>query len=439
MDLVRWNNAIQIRKRETVDAGPAARKSMLWTNVIKPRSVSELVGNRDAIERIQGFLKDARDNEDKSSCIFIHGEAGTGKSTSLSVIAKDMGFRTVHTYADRQRTPVKLEGMVREAGIFGTSGLVILDDFEIFLTETASLKLLSKFIRSIIRSKSVSSRCLFAIISNSTHKLFGSIQEVSSMVEFKRLERNDMQKVFNRVRSRVSIHSYVPPMAAFFASSSCAGTISQSVQQLQFMYHGNKEVPLTRRSHKRPRSITYSKNSKSSKSSKRLKKNLRPPVGNNRDSITYLWSDMYTDKMLDHLLQKEFSRSMVIDRIMGFGKDKIDILSEQVHHEYPRRIATCSLKSLVKMSKVADHASLSDVRRLEIHEDGLFDGENKEKWSENDINCVVGVSSCILEMKGFERREVQKRKKKKVPMAKYTGEGDPQDAFYVMNILKGCP
>lgn len=412
MNLVSWNNAIRITKREKTQQVP--EESRLWTDLIAPKRVEDLIGNTEPIEQIRSFLRAAREDDSRSSCLFLHGESGTGKSTSLSIVAQGMGFHIVHTHADKQRTPMRLEGVVREAGMYGSSGIVVLDDFEIFLSETASLKLLSKFLRSVINDRKGSSRCLFVIISNSTHKIFGAIQEVSTIVEFKRLSRSEMQKVFNRVQRKVRKHSYVPPMAAFFASSSCAGTISQGVQQLQFMYSGNKEPRFVRRPHKRRKVINESGISS----------------GNNRDCITYLWSDMYTDKMLEHLTDKKFSRSRVVDRLMAFGKDKLDILAAQVHSEYPRRIATTSLENVKKMDRTAGSISLSDTNRKEIHEDGLFEGENKEKWSENDITFVTGITSAVLELKGFGKREIVVKKKSKYRLTKYNGVGDPQDAFY---------
>lgn len=418
MNLVSWNNAIQIKKRKRVDDVP--NESKLWADLITPTRMSHLIGNTSQIEKIKTFFQKAREEEEKSMCLFLHGESGTGKSTTLSIIAKELGFSTVHTYADQQRTPMKLEGVVREAGIHGSSGVVVLDDFEIFLSETASLKLLSKFLRSIIKDTSGRSRSLFVIISNSTHKMFGSIQEVSTLVEFERLSRNDMQRIFNRVQKKVMSHSYIPPMAAFFASSSCSGTISQGVHQLQFMYSSNKKKPFVRRPHKRKKVLKKSGISDS----------------NNRDCITYLWSDMYTDKMLDHLTDKNFGRSKVVDRLMGFGKDKLDILAEQVHKEYPKRIATSDTQSLKKMDIVSDGISTSDTNRIEVHEDGLFDGENKDKWSENDINFVTGVTSSILELKDLQKRDMAMRKKSRYRITKYSGVGDPQDAYYRSIIEK---
>jgi len=402
MNLVSWNNAIQIKKRERCDDVPEADK--LWKDLIIPRSVSDLIGNTDPIDQIKSFFHSAEEDRSKSACLFVHGESGTGKSTSVSVVAKEMGFHIVHTYADQQRTPARLEGVVREAGIYGYSGVVVLDDFEIFLSETASLKLLSKFLRGLIKEKGASSRCLFVIISNSTHKLFQSLQEVSTVIEFKRLSRGEMQRVFNRVQKRVRSHSYVPPMAAFLASSSCSGTISQGVQQLQFMYSKNKEPRFVRR----PRE-------------KKNKKNGALSTANTRDCVTYLWSDIYTDKMLSHLTDKNFNRNKVTERLMGFGKDKLDILSDQVHKEYPKRVALGGIKSVKKMSRVADDISLSDINRIEVHEDGLFDGENKERWAENDVNFVSGITSAVLELKGFEERDVARMKKKKVRLSKYKG------------------
>ncbi|CAN0555919.1 unnamed protein product, partial [Ectocarpus sp. 8 AP-2014] len=104
----------------------------LWYQVASPASHQELVGNGKAIRQIEDWFSEASAEPETSSCLFLHGESGTGKSTAVTMIAQKHEFRTVTTYADRSRTPARLEGVVREAGVHGPRGVVVLDDFEIF-------------------------------------------------------------------------------------------------------------------------------------------------------------------------------------------------------------------------------------------------------------------------------------------------------------------
>jgi len=98
MNLVSWNNSIQIKKRKKFDDIPDEDK--LWTNLITPRSIPDLIGNTEAIDQIKNFFHGAEENRLGSACLFLHGESGTGKSTSVSVVAREMGFHTVHTYGE---------------------------------------------------------------------------------------------------------------------------------------------------------------------------------------------------------------------------------------------------------------------------------------------------------------------------------------------------
>ena len=421
MNLVSWDSAIQLIPR--VKKMSTQPEYDLWCDVMSPVDHKELVGNIGPLQEVEKWFLNAKNNSTKSYCLFVHGESGTGKSTTVSLIGKKLGFTSIHTYADKQRTPVKLEGIVRESSIYGQSGVVILDDFEIFLQETTSLKTISKFLGGLIKSGYSEQRFLFVIISNSLHKMFSPIQELSTIVKFDRLDQNSMQRIFNKLTNRVKKHSYIPPMASFFASMSCSGSITQGVQQLQFMYYHNKEPVVTKRPRKRPRKEDKQVGIKSK---------------NNRDSISFLWCDIYTDKMLDHLTNSSFERSAVMDRLMGFGKDRLDLIGTQVYLEYPKRITSSSHGNLIKMSNIIDSIGLADINRMEVHEDGLYDGENKDIWADSDISYIASITSSILDLKGLHAREIScsRRLRNKIKLKRSSNIKDYMDSYYGTLISK---
>ena len=384
MNLVSWNSAIQIRKRPHRERVRAEHK--LWCEIVHPTSREDLVGNEEAVCQTENWFRQASMNPEASSCLFVHGESGTGKSTAVSMIAKKFNFEAVTTFADQSRTPARLEGVVREAGVYGSRGVVVLDDFEIFLSETTSLRVLSKLLRQLLgagdNNTEPRSRCLFIIISNSRHKFFGALQDVSTIVRFQRLQQKEIYKVFNRLAARVRLHSYVPPMATYLSSISSSGTITQGVQQLQLLYAGREMPNLVHRS-KRTK-LNFGGNSSK----------------NNRDCISYLWSDIYTDKILQHLVDDKFQRVRVIDRLIEFERGRLDIVGGQLHDEYARRMT-----STEQLRDIAEAISMSVTNRMEVHQDALFDGENQECWSSNDISYVSFVAYGVVAIKGQKRRD----------------------------------
>lgn len=390
MNLVDWNAAIQIRKRpQRESARPADR---LWSETVSPVGYEQLVGNMEAIASIEGWFREAARNPQTSSCLFVHGESGTGKSTAVSMTAKKNDFEAVTTYADQSRTPARLEGVVREAGVHGSRGVVVLDDFEIFLSETTSLRVLSKLLRQLLSAgdrNGSRSRCLFIIISNSKHKLFGSLQDISTVVRFERLEQREIYKIYNRLAARVRNHSYVPPMASYLASISSSGTITQGVQQLQLLYGGDQMDPAV---FHRPKTRR--------KKQKLSALDSGPSTKSKRDCVSYLWSDIYTDKILELLVDDRFHRERVVDRLVGFERGRLDAVGAQLHDEYARRMT-----SMAQLRSVAESISMSDTSRIEVHEDALYDGENRETWSANDISYIAFVACGVAAIKGQKRRD----------------------------------
>ena len=234
----------------------------------------------------------------------MHGESGTGKSTAVSIIAKRFGFEAVATYADQSRTPARLEGVVREAGVHGSRGVVVLDDFEIFLSETTSLRVLSKLLRQLLGTggqgqghgniNNSSRRCLFIIISNSKHKLFGALQDISTIVRFETTAADgNLQDIQSRgvkgqgplVRAPDGI---VPFVSVEFGDHHAGNSAATALV---------RRLPDDRFCSQTPTQETK-------------RRSATPSVGtiqNNRDCISYLWSDIYTDKILDHYGRRQVS------------------------------------------------------------------------------------------------------------------------------------
>lgn len=408
MNLVSWNSAIQITKKKKkkkqkkpsphAHASATSNKALLWSEVASPADCSELVGNANAIRKVQEWFQKACDNPEASSCLFVHGESGTGKSTAVSLISRSRCFEPVTTFADQSRTPSRLEGVLREASMHGNRGVVVLDDFEIFLTETTSLRVLSKFFRRLLaQPQSSASRCLFVIISNSTHKFFGALQDISTIVHFERLQPSEMYTVFKRLSLRVKQHSFVPPMACYLSSGSSAGTISQGIQQLQLIYAGNTDLTAVGPGQKRKRGNNTGSNTGGNTGSG----SSHAHAG---DCISYLWCDIYTDKILENLLDERLARGYVLGRLAGFERNRLDIARRQLHDEYPRRAT-----SIAQLQCVAESISASDATASGVNEGDLYDGENRFLSSVNDIAAVSFVASGVAAIKGLPGRKGEAR------------------------------
>ncbi|CAM9202926.1 unnamed protein product [Pylaiella littoralis] len=398
MNLVAWGSAIQIKKRIPEQA--VREEDRLWSKIAEPARYEFIVGNQDALLSIHDWFHMASDDTGASACLFVHGKSGTGKSTAVETTARKFKFETITAHADRPRTPAHLDSVVREACVHGHRAVVVLDDFEMFLSETTSLRVLSKVLRKLVGETFVDgSRRLFVIISNSTHKLFEPIQDMSTVVHFRPLPPSQIHTILTRLANKVERHSHIPAEASISSSRSSSGTITPGINQLQLLYAGNAP-------------------SMGEGEHRRKKQHAAAAVAgrNSRDCISYLWSGLYTDKLLVHIMDSSLRTGLVMDRLLGFEKSRLDIVGDQLHREYPRRAA-----SMQQLAGVADSLSVSDVNRMRVHADGLYEGENADAWSTHDICYISFVAGGVVAIKGQGRRDQSWSRKTHARLARSPG------------------
>lgn len=76
-----------------------------WNEKYRPKTTSELVGNRDAITEVVEYLKDYQ-NKDP---VIMHGPPGVGKTTCVYTIAEDLGYDIYEINASEERNKSELE------------------------------------------------------------------------------------------------------------------------------------------------------------------------------------------------------------------------------------------------------------------------------------------------------------------------------------------
>lgn len=106
--------------------------SMEWTERYRPKQLSEVQGNTDAINQLRKWA----DNwENEKTGVILHGRPGLGKTTSAHALANDKGWDTIEMNASEQRTKHVVEKIAGGAANMGTltagvdgKRLVILDE-----------------------------------------------------------------------------------------------------------------------------------------------------------------------------------------------------------------------------------------------------------------------------------------------------------------------
>ena len=103
----------------------------MWSEKYRPASLEEMVGNREARAKFQLWLRKWKRG---SKAALLVGPPGTGKTTTVHLVAREMGLQLVELNASDSRTKEKLSRKVGEAiastSLFGGTSLIFLDEVD---------------------------------------------------------------------------------------------------------------------------------------------------------------------------------------------------------------------------------------------------------------------------------------------------------------------
>jgi len=103
----------------------------LWSEKYRPASLEEMVGNEEARAKFQLWLKKWKPG---AKAALLVGPPGTGKTTTVHLVAGKMGLQLVELNASDSRTKEKLSKKIGEAiastSLFGTTSMIFLDEVD---------------------------------------------------------------------------------------------------------------------------------------------------------------------------------------------------------------------------------------------------------------------------------------------------------------------
>jgi replication factor C large subunit len=103
----------------------------LWSEKYRPRTLEEMVGNEEARDRLLAWLRRWKRGE---KAALLVGPPGTGKTTTVHLVAEKSGLQLVELNASDTRTKDRLSKRIGElvgsANLFGTGSLIFLDEVD---------------------------------------------------------------------------------------------------------------------------------------------------------------------------------------------------------------------------------------------------------------------------------------------------------------------
>jgi replication factor C large subunit len=210
-----------------------------WTVKHKPKSLTEIVGNEEAIQKFVEWVKSWMRGIPKKRAAFIYGPPGIGKTVTVEALAKDYAMELVEKNASDYRTEEAINrfaGLASQYGsLFGGRRIILLDELD-GLTGTED-KGGVKAITEIVKT----ARCPVVLIANNAYDpRFSNLRNYCLLIEFKKPSASDVMKHLKRICEREGIKA--EETALKFIAQRSQGDVRSAVNDLQALAQGKKRL-----------------------------------------------------------------------------------------------------------------------------------------------------------------------------------------------------
>ena len=208
-----------------------------WTVKHKPKTIVDVVGNKEAIQRFVDWVKSWESGTPKKRAAFLYGPPGVGKTVTVEVLANASKAEFVEKNASDYRTEEAINhfaGLASQYGsLFGANRIILLDELD-GLTGTSDRGGV-KAITDVVKA----AQCPIVLVSNSAYDpRFTNLRSYCLLIEFKKPSASDVLKHLKRVCEGEDIKA--DENALKFIAQRSEGDVRSAVNDLQALAQGKK-------------------------------------------------------------------------------------------------------------------------------------------------------------------------------------------------------
>ncbi|MFP3984545.1 MAG: replication factor C large subunit [Candidatus Bathyarchaeia archaeon] len=212
-----------------------------WTEKHKPKTLEEVVGNKEPISTLGKWLKSWANGIPKQKAAFLHGPPGVGKTVSVEAFAHDFAMELIEKNASDYRTEEKIRqfaGLASQYGsFFAKNRMILLDEMDgVYGTvDRGAIPAIVDIIKN--------TRCPIILTANDFwDKRFVAFRDKKKylIIEFKKPSTNDVLKHLKRIIAAEGIEA--EEEALKFIAQRSEGDVRSAVNDLQALAQGKKRL-----------------------------------------------------------------------------------------------------------------------------------------------------------------------------------------------------
>jgi len=210
-----------------------------WTVKHKPKTLTEVVGNEEAIENLVNWVKSWDKGIPKRRAVFLYGPPGIGKTVSVEALANDLNMELVERNASDYRTEEavqKFAGLASQYGtLFGKKRLILFDELD-GITGKEDRGGVGA-ITSIVKT----AQCPIVLIANNAYDpRLATLRFYCQLIEFKKPPAGEVMKHLSRICKHEGIAA--DEAALKFIAQRSEGDVRSAVNDLQALAQGKTRL-----------------------------------------------------------------------------------------------------------------------------------------------------------------------------------------------------
>jgi len=210
-----------------------------WTVKHKPKTLSEVVGNEEAIEKLVSWVKSWDKGVPKRRAVFLYGPPGIGKTVSVEALANDLNMELVERNASDYRTEEAVQrfaGLASQYGtLFGKKRLILFDELD-GITGREDRGGVGA-ITSIVKT----AQCPIVLIANNAYDpRLATLRFYCLLIEFKKPPAGEVMRHLSRICKSEGI--VADEAALKFVAQRSEGDVRSAVNDLQALAQGKTRL-----------------------------------------------------------------------------------------------------------------------------------------------------------------------------------------------------
>ena len=210
-----------------------------WTIKHKPKSLGEIIGNSEAIEKLIEWVESWEKGIPKKRAAFLYGPPGVGKTVTVEALAHDHDMEFVEKNASDYRTEEAINrfaGLASQYGsLFGGKRIILLDELDglIGTSDRGGVKAITDVVKA--------AQCPIVLIANSAYDpRFSTLRSYCLLIEFKKPAIGEVAKRLKFISEDEGIQA--DEAALKFIAQRSGGDVRSAVNDLQAMGQDKKKL-----------------------------------------------------------------------------------------------------------------------------------------------------------------------------------------------------